>query len=161
MSDRYEGLDLTGLMDLMHDLVVPEPVAWTPQTSGWPILAAWLAVVTLVGIAHWLAYRRRNRYRREAESLLAAIENRAEVDPVDAAVQIATLVKRTALVAYPREQVASLYGAEWAAFLRESSAEDPLVVGAADRLAAAAYQSDADGRVLVTPARRWIRRHRA
>ena len=33
----YEGLSLPELLALMHELVLPEPVAWTPQTVGWRI----------------------------------------------------------------------------------------------------------------------------
>ena len=32
---EYERLNLPQLLDLMHDLVEPEAVAWTPQTVGW------------------------------------------------------------------------------------------------------------------------------
>lgn len=161
MSDRYEGLNLPQLLDRMHDLVLPEPVPWTPETVGWGVLAGWLAALALLAFGHGLTARRRNQYRREAEAVLRAIEVRAEADPASAAGEIAALVKRTALAAYPRDRVASLSGTAWAGFLRESAHGDPAVAAAAERIAAAAYRPDADGRALVAPARRWIRRHRA
>ena len=56
------------------------------------------------------------------EALITAAGGRAEAIETDmgsetAGPEIATVLKRTALVAYPRQQVASLYGAAWADFL--------------------------------------------
>ena len=39
-NERFEGLNLPQLMDLMHGLVYPDPVSWMPQTIGWQLLAA-------------------------------------------------------------------------------------------------------------------------
>ena len=158
---QYEGLNLPQLLDLMHALVMPEPVAWLPETPGWWIVFGWLFAVLI--LAAWqLARRRRlNRYRRDALAELRAIEARTEVDATEFAQRVAALLKRTALVAYPRKQVAALCGSEWARFLRESANDDRQIADAAEMLAAAAYRPDADGRALCKPARRWIRFHRA
>ncbi len=157
---QYDGLNLPQLLDRMHSLEMPDAVSWIPQTFGWWVLVAWAIVLAALGIWRFVAYRRRNRYRREALVLLAAIESHAGGRP-QAAGQIAALLKRTALVAYPRHQVASLYGAGWAEFLCQSSNHDALIVAAADTLAMAAYRTDVDGAALYNPARRWIQVHRA
>ena len=157
---QYDGLNLPQLLDRMHSLEMPDPVSWMPQTSGWWVLVAWASVMAALGIWRIVAYRRRNRYRREALVLLAAIESHPGGCP-RAAGQIAALLKRTALVAYPRHQVASLYGADWAEFLCQSSNHDALIVAAADTLATAGYRTDVDGTALCSPARRWIQVHRA
>ncbi len=159
--NEFDGLNLPQLLALLHDILRPAPVPWIPQTIGWAVLAAWFAaVVVIVG---WNRYRRwtGNRYRREALATLRSIELTATDDPAALAGDIAALVKRTALAAFPRSTVASLYGDEWARFLRRSADDDPAVAAAADRLAGAAYRADADGRALVAPARRWIEVHRA
>ena len=57
--------------------------------------------------------------------------------------------------------VAALYGEDWAKFLNESARNDPAVRAASMRLATASYQPGADGLALISPARRWIRVHRA
>ena len=158
---EYEGLNLPQLMELMHGLSEPEAVSWMPQTPGWWILLGWFfAVVLLVG-RHVVLRRRANRYRRRAEKALGKIAAEAAADPAAAASNIATLLKHTALTAYPRAKVASLHGDDWAQFLCESSNNDPVVVRAASRFALAAYRPDADASELVAPARRWIRVHRA
>jgi len=158
---RYDGLNLPELLDLMHGLVLPDPVPLMPITPGWLILAGWLLAVLILS-ARQLIYRRRlSRYRREALAVLRTIESDNDLNPVESAQRIAALLKRTALAAYPRREVASLSGKDWAKFLKESANNDRQIADAAEMLAAAAYRPDADGRKLSAPARRWIRLHRA
>lgn len=157
----YEGLNLPELMELMHGLSMPTPVSWMPTTQGWWILAAWLLAVFALGAWQLASIRRQNRYRREALAELSRIESRSDMGPQDAAAQIAVLLKRTALAAYPREQIAHVYGADWARFLRDSVNDDRRVAEVSERLARAAYRPDANGGELFAPARRWIRLHRA
>ena len=92
---------------------------------------------------------------------LDAITVRQDIEPAESAQHIAALLKRTALVAYPRADVAALYGKDWAKFLSESADNDAQIIEAADMLATAAYRPDADPAAMAQPARRWIRRHRA
>lgn len=157
---RFDGLNLPDLVELMHPLVVPQPVAWLPATPGWWVLLSWVAAVVAIFAAHLRTRRQRNRYRREAGALLDDIAGWAADEPSRAAGEIASLLKRTALAAYPRERVAGLHGEAWARFLVASSGDDKAIRASADDLAAAAFRPDVDGRKLVAPARRWIRRHR-
>ena len=158
---RYDGLNLVELLDLMHGLVMPDPVSLLPMTPGWWTLAGWLLAVSTLTARHIFKRRRRNRYRREALKLLDAIERETDLTPFESAQRISALLKRTALAAYPRQQVASLSGKKWASFLVESTNKDSQISAAADMLASAAYRPDADGSLLSDPARRWIRLHRA
>lgn len=158
---QYDGLNLPELLALMHNLVMPDPVPWMPQTPGWWIVFGWLLAVLLLSSGQLVKRRRRNRYRRDALAELRAIEAELVTDPARSAQRIAAVLKRTALVAYPRVDVASLYGVDWAQFLTESADNDPQIADAADLLANAAYRPDADPSALTGPARRWIRRHRA
>lgn len=159
--NRYDGLNLPQLMELLHGLEMPEAVSWVPQTPGWWVLLGWLIAVSALGFTALARHRRHNLYRREAEAMLGNIRSRADEDGQAAAAEIAVLLKRTALVAYPRSRVASLYGRDWAKFLVESANDDSLVAAAAEHLARAAYGADADIRELLPAARRWIRIHRA
>ena len=161
MSERFEGLNLPQLLDLMHELVVPEAVPWLPQTQGWWVLFGWALAVAALVIAAMVRRRRRNRYRREALASLDAIAAHPQLGAPESAQQVAEVIKRTALAAYPRTRVASLHGKDWARFLSESSGNDKQVEEAAEFLASAAYRPDADGRSLLPPARRWVRVHRA
>ena len=158
---QYDGLNLPQLLDLMHGLVMPEPVPWLPQTPGWSIVLGWLVAVLLLAAWQIVKRRRRNRYRRDALAELEAIAARRDIEPAESAQRIATVLKRTALVAFPRADVAALYGKDWAKFLSETADNDAQIADAADMLATAAYRPDADPDALTRPARRWIRLHRA
>jgi hypothetical protein len=161
VSERFEGLNLPQLLDLMHELVVPEAVPWLPQTPGWWVLCGWALAVATIVIAAMIRRRRRNRYRREALASLDAIAAHSQLGAAETAQQVAEIIKRAALAAYPRTRVASLHGKDWARFLCESAGNDTQVKEAAEFLASAAYRPDADGRSLLRPARRWVRVHRA
>lgn len=159
--NEYEGLNLPELMSLMHDLVLPEAISRVPEGPGWWILLAWLVATGLIVARRIILRRRANAYRRHAVALLRDIASDETLDSGEAAAQIAVLIKRTALAVYPRETVASLYGADWAQFLRDSASNDPVVSEAAEDLAQAAYRECVSGKELAVPARRWIRVHRA
>ncbi|MXP63567.1 DUF4381 domain-containing protein [Roseomonas sp. M0104] len=132
----------------MHGLIEPPPVAFWPATPAWLVLL--LLVLALLG---WLALRawrawRRDAYRRDALRALAG------AGPAE----IAALLKRTALAAWPRERVAALSGADWAAFLRRSAPRAALGAAMAERLAGLAYAPAAPPEVRAAAAQ-WIRRH--
>jgi hypothetical protein len=108
-------------LENLRDIMVPEPPAlWPPAPGVWWILA--IVGLTLAILLYQLRQaRKRNAYRHEGLAMLDGISNVHE---------ISVILKRVALAAYPREQVASLYGAEWADFLRETCAQkdfSPLV----------------------------------
>jgi hypothetical protein len=137
--------DPTDLANL-RDIVVPPAVSFWPPAPGWwlvgaaGVIAAGFAVA--VAVRHW----QRNAYRREA---LRALETAKTSE-------ISAILKRAALVAFPREQVASLSGAAWLAFLDRTG-------GTAfenTALLALTYGGTGDRDTVVAQARRWIERHR-
>ena len=71
------------------------------------------------------------------------------------------LLKQAALVAYPRHEVAALYGAAWADFLVESAGNDSQVKKAAPKIAEAPYKPGIDPAEILKPAKRWVKVHRA
>jgi len=93
----------------LRDIVVPDaPAFWPPAPGMWVALV--LVVLALL-FAGWRVYmtRQSNAYRRAGLLLLGDAETAHDVS---------VIMKRVALAAFPREQVASLYGEEWVAFLR-------------------------------------------
>jgi hypothetical protein len=106
----------------LNAIVLPAPVDWWPLANGWYVVFG----VLLIAIG-WIGYRSvqgwiANRYRRTAlQKLQLLAENiRNEVNRDSSLRQIPILLKRTALSAYPREQVASLSGKDWFDFLNSS-----------------------------------------
>lgn len=159
--NEYEGLNLPQLLELMHGLVMPDPISSMPEGPGWWVVAAWLVAVLAILVRAFIVHRRRNRYRREAAAMLDAIGAVAEANPAKAAADIGVVLKHTALQAYPRAEVASLHGQAWARFLAETAGHDQDITKTSIQLASAAYRGDGDGRTLLEPARRWVRIHRA
>ncbi|MBB2750854.1 UNVERIFIED_ORG: hypothetical protein GGI57_001530 [Rhizobium aethiopicum] len=160
---KLDPLTETALRSL-KDIALPPPVSIMPQTWGWLLVAVLLAAAALTWAV--VAYRRwqRNAYRREALKRLAVIET-AIGNPqgqAEAAEALCELVKRTALSAWPRAQVAGLSGAEWAKFVAAHGD------GAGERLKVlfddleyrqqTPLDADAAGD-LVLDTRRWIEEH--
>jgi hypothetical protein len=103
----------------LNDIVLPATVDWWPLASGWYVLLGLILIVL-----SWLAFRAvqhriANRYRREAmrelQRLSEGVQNKASRDA--SLRQLPVLLKRTALSAYPRSQVAALSGDNWLVFL--------------------------------------------
>jgi hypothetical protein len=153
----------------LADIETPPPVAWTPQTWGWIALAAIL--LALAAWTLWRLHRSReaNRYRVEALAALTPLapllwqpERRGE-----ALGAVGEVLKRTALAAFPRSEVAGLSGPTWTAFLRRHAPDDlaPAAVTLLDDLeyrgpSALGAMSSSDALAAFEAARRWIERHR-
>jgi hypothetical protein len=143
----------------LRDIVMPPPVSFWPPPPGWWILAVALLAVLAIALARVIARYRRNAYRRAA---LCELETIGQPDDCLRAQLLSSLLKRTALVAYPREQIASLSGGAWLAFLDETRETDAFTNGAARQLTALTFGAVAksDGATILAEARRWIRHHK-
>ena len=98
------------ILDL-NDIVAPAaPNVW-PLAPVLTVLLILLAVALLMGLIRGAFIWHRNAYRREG---LRQLQQTTET----AAILI--LLKRVALVQWPRETVAPLHGDEWLTFLNES-----------------------------------------
>ena len=145
-------------LDALRGLRVPEPVSAAPQTTAWWILFAALALLLVALVVLWIRRWRRNRYRREALARLDALGP-------DEAGELPQLVKRVALDAWPREQVAELTGEPWLAFLdRSLGGGSAFTSGPGRGLPALAYGGapppEAEREELTALVRTWIRKHR-
>ncbi len=106
----------------LHDIALPQPVSWMPQTIGWYVVGAVIAGVAVWAAVRYYRRRRANRYRRAALAELADIEatlhNPAEHAAALGAIPV--LVKRVALSFTPRKAIASLTGDPWLQWLDAS-----------------------------------------
>ncbi|NOR19848.1 MAG: DUF4381 family protein, partial [Xanthomonadales bacterium] len=96
----------------LNDIVLPANVEWWPLASGWYFLLGLLLIAVgwygYRSAQRWIANRYRRAALRELELLKEAVGN--DVDRNNNLRQLPVLLKRTALSAYPRHQVASLSG---------------------------------------------------
>ena len=141
---RYRPVDEVLGLEALHDIVLPPvPPLWPPGQGFW--VALLLAGVTAAVLWHWHRERqRRNAYRAAGLQLLAQAHSAYEVSVV---------LKRVALAAWPREQVAPLHGSDWARFLNDTCRQCRFsgdALGRSDTTAEQALRDDAA---------RWIRRH--
>jgi len=156
-------------LDRLHDILLPPAVSWWPPAATvWLIVAvaaAWLVVVGL----RWRQQHRQDAYRRAAfrnlddlQGALASVDTRSQ-----ALAQVAEVLKRAALAAFPRQRVAALSGEAWLRFLA-ATASDPALTGKAGRvLVSAVYDpravadlTPADCDDVLRLARNWIANHR-
>lgn len=152
MAEDLSKLNLVELIDLLDPAPEPAEVSMMPQTVGW----VWLGVALLVLIAYlirrWRAYRRANAYRGAA---LAAVAKAGD-DPA----KIAEILRRCALSAYPRQQVAGMVGTDWLRFLDQTGGGSAFSGGPGKVIASAPYRPGQPVDGLSDLAATWIRRHR-
>jgi len=152
--------DPANLANLNDIVLLPAPI-WWPPAPGWYALAAGLLIALAWSVYRWSVRYRRNRYRRAALAELAEIEAGQDKDAVKA---LPALLKRTAMHAYPRKQVAALSGDEWQTFLNAHCQARPFTGEAGMLLSRLAYQTadikNADLQPLIKGISLWIEQHR-
>jgi hypothetical protein len=150
-------------LDRLHDVVAPSAAPWWPPAPAWYwfMAAASLAllIIAVIALRQWL----RNRYRHEALAELARLEAAQRPEFIE---HLAELLKRTALSVWPREEVASLTGPEWLAFLNRTGGNAKLAINLGSELERAAYDphtaatlNDAQRRELTAFVRDWLTHH--
>lgn len=145
------------LPDMIAQLVPPpEPPAipmWpaTPLAKG---LCALLLLILLLFIWRQIQTYRANAYRRAALAELRQSEG-------DAA-QIAAILRRTALAAYPREEVAALTGEHWLEFLNQHYPGNAFEGEVGRELLHSPYRKTTSHKsdALVQATQDWIRHHK-
>jgi hypothetical protein len=155
-------------LDGLKEIALPPAPSWLPQTIGWYVLLAIVLAGLIVALLRWLRHWRRNRYRAVALAELNRIEGQWK-GGADTFKEIPELVKRTALRAAPRVDVASLSGEAWLKFLDDTYAGSGFTRGPGKLLPVLAYapertaaQVPADQmRELFALIALWIRRHHA
>lgn len=143
----------------LRDIVLPAPVPYWPPAPGWLILGAALLACLLALAARLAGAWRRNAYRRAALRELDAI---GSAEDAESAQRISAVLKRAALVAFPRAQVAPLTGEAWRAFLDRTADMNAFLRGSARRLTeiSLGVAAGADAPIIVAAAKDWVRRHR-
>ena len=107
----------------LRDIHLPDAIGWWPLAPGWYlllILVLFMGVIISVGfVKHYL----NGRAKRHALRLVGAYqqEYRTHGNAQLSAARLSELLKRVALVYFPRKNVASLQGEAWIVFLNSTS----------------------------------------
>ena len=153
----------------LRDIVEPTPIPWWPPAPGWYVVLALLSAGLCLGVFLWLRRWRAGWYRRAALAELEqlAVDPALRQTPGKFVCEIQELLKRTALVAYPRAQVAALTDTRWLEFLERTSGLHEFTSESGRRMVDAVYApgaannlTSADTDSLVQLSRTWIERHR-
>jgi len=160
--------DTASLINL-SDIVEPAAITWWPPAPGLVLFGMLILLWTVFAVMFWYRRRQQNAYRRAALQELAAIEERIHQSQTrnEGIRQLSALLKRVALVAYPRRAVASLTGDRWNAFLDRQIGGDTFSNGHGKALALAMVDPNpgqnlttSDCHRLIQAVRCWISGHR-
>lgn len=136
----------------LRDIALPPAVPLWPPAPGWWVVAAASVAAAAILIVMAVRQRRRNAYRREALRALNAAAPR----------DISTVLKRAALAAWPRAEVASLSGGAWLAFLDRTGHTTAFTAGPGRAIETLAFGGTVgDVEAVRAAARYWLSHHRS
>ena len=139
-------------LDRLRDIATPDPIPIWPPAVGWWVLLAIVTTVLLLTTWNWIQIWHRRSYRREAVR---------HMKRATTAKEISETLKRTALVAFPREETASLSGEAWYSWLVETSMSAPdSQLQEEFRLLASSRPAQHPSPKLLEFSLAWIKKHR-
>jgi Domain of unknown function (DUF4381) len=156
-------------LDRLHDVIAPPPIPPWPPPTGWSCVLGMLLLVAIYFLIKALLHWQHNRYRREA--LAEWHRHRAHLADTNTRIaavgELAILLKRTALSAFSRTEVASLTGTDWLNFLDRTARMNDFTSEVGGLLENAAYGcvhpsqlDEARANNAAQLVHRWILRHR-
>lgn len=103
----------------LEDIITPQGVSLWPLAIAWWLLIVASIVVVVGLIIFYRRYKKKWGYRQEALGLLKAYRSNPENSNI--AIQYLECLKRTAITAYPNQDIDSLYGETWLSFLNQQT----------------------------------------
>lgn len=148
----------------LRDIHMPaDPVFWPPAPGWWLVAIVVFALLILGGIKGWRLikiHQQRVRILKLLERLEQATTDSKTPEFLG---QLSVLLRRLALMRYPREQIASLTGDDWLQFLDTSGGNGQFLRGPGRLLADGPYlrkkPDSMDTTALVSLVRSWIKRN--
>lgn len=113
----------TDALAQLKDIHLPESISWWPLAPGWYVVIL-LILLLIMGLVYLVHRRHVNALaKNQALDLLNTYKEQYEKDhnAQVASAQISELLRRVALVYYPRAEVAGLHGDAWVEFLNLTS----------------------------------------
>jgi len=146
----------------LRDIHLPPAIESWPPAFGWWLLATMSLIAIFFALKYLLGLRNKNAYRREAKKTLDRLFRASEHDQQAFLLSYNSLLKRVALTAYPRDQVANLTGEAWVAFLDLTGETHEFTMGPGQILVDGQYApvTTVDVEHLFNLGQKWIKNHR-
>jgi cbb3-type cytochrome oxidase subunit 3 len=111
------------LLAKLRDIHLPEPISFWPLAPGWYALA--LLSLLLIGLAYYFIRRSQKNAAAKRQALILLQDYEQDYlknkNSQVAAMNVSELLRRVALVYFPRDEVAGLEGEAWLLFLTKTS----------------------------------------
>ncbi|MGB0936258.1 MAG: DUF4381 domain-containing protein [Colwellia sp.] len=101
------------LLEKIVETQSPEAISWLPQTVGWKIVFTFGLCYLLYKLQYAYKTYKANAYRRNALAWLKCYQSDEEWFYR----QLPTLLRKTAISAFERSEVTSLFGSDWETWL--------------------------------------------
>lgn len=156
-------------LDNLHDIISPPALPLYPPAPGWFVVGFLLVCAIFWFAGKWYVKRKKNAYRRDAllelNHLEQALKNGGSLP--ETLLKLPELLKRTALSAYGREEVASLTSMSWLTFLESRCPETRFTNRYGELMIAVSYKrpetiapvSKRDIKAVLALTRKWIIKH--
>jgi len=147
----------------LRDIHLPAEPGWWPPAPGWWVLAV-LLLVLMVWLTRFALRRYRlHRQRQQLLAMLDALTGQPDNATPKTITELSILLRRLALMRFPRQQVAALTGSEWLSFLDRSGGDGGFSHGPGQVLATGPYQpalpADVDLTALSALLHEWIKKN--
>ena len=146
----------------LRDIHLPDSVSWWPLAIGWWLLPL-LAILISFSIYKFVKYKKQNRkvaYKKLAlnEFKNIRLQYKNNENSIELIRAISALLRRIALSYLPRENIASLTGAQWIEQLNKLCSQNIFTNEIASQLENAPYmpQSNIDNKELLATCETWI-----
>ena len=157
--EELEKLPLYELISMLDDVNAGQSISYVPSTPVWPWIFLGISLMAAFFGFRLLKHLRKERYRKLA---CLEIESLADLKGPAFVIQVSQIMKKTALTAYPRKQIAQLHGQKWLRFLELSCKGTQFTQGIGQALAASSYMpvADVDEKELGVLAKKWVKTHK-
>lgn len=157
MATRAADLNPSDLLQQLYDIETAPDPHWWPPAIGWWLLG--LILIWLLSYLIWHSYRFLRRWQRRRAILQQVQQVFAHSPETELLPELSRLLRRLALTAAGREQVASLHGTAWLQYLDQTAATNQFSQGPGRVLMTAPYQPNwtATDQALQRLIERWVR----
>lgn len=144
----------------LKDIHLPDAIGSWPPAPGWWLMALLTIMLLFGGIALYRRLMRKNAVK-SAQAILKSLRSTTDAEPLAMLTALSGLLRRVAISRDPRDDVASLHGEAWLAYLDRGLPDAPFSCGIGRCLADAHYRNpvstDIDLAALFALCERWLK----